>query len=107
MPLSEVSAGVQADIGRTLQISVVTGAGYGTVGQDGSGTRLWALAKPVAPEVLRDDAFVAWGNSAGGVRESEANEFEPLGGDSIKNSGDNSCDALDVAVGELMSATLL
>jgi hypothetical protein len=108
MPLGNASAGVQADVGRRLQISSIVGAPYGTARQYGSGTCVGALAEPVAPEVLREDALVAWVESAGSTRANRAFEFEAMASDSTESeTGVPFRDALDVAVVEFMSAAVL
>src|SRR5258705_10283518 len=64
----DVMSEAQADVGRTLQITSLTGSPYGTAGQASSGTRLLRAAKSGAPEVSRDDALVAWVESGGRLR---------------------------------------
>jgi hypothetical protein len=104
----DVASEMQADVGRSLQTTSLINATFSTAGQTSSGTRMRTLAKPVAPEGLRDDALVGWLESASSARESRAIEFEAIGSDSTEpDMGARSCEAFDVTVGELMSAALL
>jgi hypothetical protein len=57
---------------------------------------------------MRDDALLAWVESAGYVRESEASEFKARDIDSADlDVGSHSCDALDEAVDALLGAAIL
>jgi hypothetical protein len=55
---------------------------------------------------LRDDALVALVESAGTVREGGTVEFDAMGSDStVTDKGEHSCEALDAAIGEFVSAS--
>ena len=76
-------------------------------GQAGSGVPMRALAKPVAPQVSRDDALVAWVESSARMREIGPRELEPNSGDLNESTRDVSRDQLDMAFGNLMYDAVL
>jgi hypothetical protein len=73
----------------------------------GAGVRVLNVAERSAAGPLRDDALVALVESASGVHKIGASAFDPAGHDSTDVGTDAStCIALDVAIGQLMSAAL-
>jgi hypothetical protein len=74
----------------------------------GRRARILRSAEPESIVKMRDDALLAWVESAGQVRESGTLEYQAMGTDSAESdTGAHSCDALDVAVGELVNAAVL
>jgi hypothetical protein len=102
----DVVSEVRAGVGPTLMFESLSAGPLGTAGQASSRTHIWASARAVASEILRDDALVAWAESKDPARGRGAVEFDVTGSDSIERFGDDSCDALDAAVGERMGAAL-
>ena len=70
-------------------------------------TRVLHPVQPARVGNPREDALLAWVQSAGRVRDSAAIEFEAIFSDSVETSGDDCCDTLDAAVGALVDSALL